>query len=625
MDSSLFRVELSEALEQAIEHEEAGDDSGALDRLHTAVNILRLIGAHDSECSLLLLLRMGGLARRVGDLDEADKVLTEAIELSKSIHGYIGKEALGGLNDLALILMERREYERAIKVLSEGEAAARAKPEDPAQLVLMLTNKGAVLHALSKYGAALQCVQEAEVLARRTMGEWDPHYGKVLEALGQCYRSVGDLPLAKEQFERALVIFSESLGGASRESLASKCNIGHAQMDLGEYAEAEATLVNTLEAQAEHLGESDLDTIHTVKTLGVLYKSLGDYEGAYSYLSHAVNLYGTLLGEAHPNYARALDTLADLYIEMGWFAEAERHYLHCLSVFAATPGVDSEEYAASLTGLARAYDYQNRFGDSEKSFQQAVAILRRILGAQHSTLASALHSLGRLYYVMGRYDDAVVCFQQSLDAEPPSAPMLAMSQATTLTDLALVHGASGSPVVALSLLNQAEAIHDGLIAQVFTLGTEEQRMAFLSKIEWRRDVFLTLVWRYLDSDHQAQRDAFELLLRRKAIGAEMLSLLRFAAKKADEPTQRVWQELSIRRRKLTQQKLSSALTNQQHADARDLDEMDAERRWLEKELAKGFSSPEILEVFTSKGMDAIAVLLDDATALVELCISKHFP
>src|SRR5207237_1244122 len=94
------------------------------------------------------------------------------------------------------------------------------------------------------------------------------------------------------------------------------------------------------------------------------------------------------------------------------------------------------------------------------------------------------------------------------------------SWAAALIDLASVRAAAGHEAEALDLMQQAAAVTDRLIGQVFSIASGRQRLAYLRNVRAGLDLFLSLVAGRLADSPAAVRAAFEMVLRRKALEAE---------------------------------------------------------------------------------------------------------
>lgn len=81
-------------------------------------------------------------------------------------------------------------------------------------------------------------------------------------------------------------------------------------------------------------------------------------------------------------------------------------------------------------------------------------------------------------------------------------------------------------------MEQVNAIDEQIMTQVFSVGTEKQRMAYLTKLRAHFSLSLFLMQQPLVASPQ---DALDLVLRRKAIGSEVLAEQRDAVLEGHYP------------------------------------------------------------------------------------------
>jgi len=113
------------------------------------------------------------------------------------------------------------------------------------------------------------------------------------------------------------------------------------------------------------------------------------------------------------------------------------------------------------------------------NYSQVIAVAEQVLelaltlwGENHPNVATSLHNLAGLYREVGRF----------ADAEPLSLQALAMTRellgenhpdvAASLNNLAILFAATARPREALSLMLPASKIHDEMIRNLFSSGSE---------------------------------------------------------------------------------------------------------------------------------------------------------
>jgi CHAT domain-containing protein len=155
--------------------------------------------------------------------------------------------------------------------------------------------------------------------------------------------------------------------------------------------------------------------------------------------------------------------------------------------------------------------------------RQALEVRRAALGEAHPHFATSLNNLASLYHAMGDHAAALPLYRQALEVTRAALGEAHPDFTTSLNNLAGLYVTMGFPSEALPLMEQAASVEDRLIGQVFSIGSDRQRLAFLATVHGHRDQFLSLTWRHLASSPQVVTAALNLLLRRKAVAADSLA------------------------------------------------------------------------------------------------------
>ena len=167
-------------------------------------------------------------------------------------------------------------------------------------------------------------------------------------------------------------------------------------------------------------------------------------------------------------------------------------------------------------------------------------------------------------------------------------------------------------------MRQAAAIDDRMIGQVFSIGSESQRTAFLKMIQTRIEGYLSLIWRHLGEAPDAVRAALDLVLRRKAIGAEALAAQRDAVLggryPALEPQLREWSTL---RGQIAQKTLAGPGPEGLPAHRQLLAQWNQQKERLEAELARRIPEMNLEQKLRAADRRAVALALPAGVALIE--------
>ena len=171
---------------------------------------------------------------------------------------------------------------------------------------------------------------------------------------------------------------------------------------------------------------------------------------------------------------------------------------------------------------------------------------------------------------------------------------------------------------ALALNQRAAAAQDRLIGQMFSMGSERQRLAFLATLEAKLDAFLSLVAGPLRDDPDAVHAALDLVLRRKAIAAEALAAQQEAVLGGRYPNLVArFAELGALRMRIAQRSLAGPGPDGAAAHKKTLAEWHATRDRLEAELAREVPEMHLERTLRSVDRQAVALALPEGAALVE--------
>ena len=139
----------------------------------------------------------------------------------------------------------------------------------------------------------------------------------------------------------------------------------------------------------------------------------------------------------------------------------------------------------------------------------------------YNNMAVVLRGLGDLTRAHSNFEQSLAISRRLLGNNHHNT-------AKILANLASVEVASGRITEGFAKMNESMSIDDLMIGQVFSIGSDRERLHFVEQLNGFRDSFLTLVYQYLPHSPEAIQSALNLVLRRKAIAAEALAVERAA-------------------------------------------------------------------------------------------------
>ena len=221
-------------------------------------------------------------------------------------------------------------------------------------------------------------------------------------------------------------------------------------------------------------------------------------------------------------------------------------------------------------------------------------------------------------YRQGRYAEAIsfgeralAIYERSLGPDHPET-------ATSLNNLAVLYSATARPHDALPLMEQALSIDALILGQVFSIGSEQQRMAFLRTQQATLHAFLSLVWEHFRRDAEVVKRTFDVALRRKALGAEVLFAQREAilggAYPALEPQ---LHQLHVLRMQIVQKTLTGPGPEGLAVHQERLARWHSEKEHLEAALAREIPEMNLERRLRAVDRQVVAWALPKAATLVE--------
>jgi CHAT domain-containing protein len=190
--------------------------------------------------------------------------------------------------------------------------------------------------------------------------------------------------------------------------------------------------------------------------------------------------------------------------------------------------------------------------------------------------------------------------------------------AAALTNLALINAATGRPQAALDLMRQSAAIEDNLLGEIFSISSESQRLNFALTLQEHLAIFLSLVLKHFSEVPALILEAFDLVLRRKAIGAEALAAQRDAVLGGYYPDLKDrLKELFSLRRLIARTMLAGPEKMAPELYRQRLQQLEDKRDELEVSLARKIPEININQRLNTANSHAVAAALMKGSVLVE--------
>jgi CHAT domain-containing protein/tetratricopeptide (TPR) repeat protein len=347
-------------------------------------------------------------------------------------------------------------------------------------------------------------------------------------------------------------------------------------------------------------------------------RAAGHYKEAIPHAVQAVQFALGNLGPDHPDVATGLNNLALLLQATNRLSEAEPLMRRALAIGERSLGPDHPDVAAGLNNLAALLGDTNRLSEAEPLYRRALAIGERSLGPDHPTLAAGLNNLALLLRDTNRLSEAEPLMRRAVAVTEAGLGPDHPDVATCLNSLAELYVQTDRAAQAVPLMKQAATSDDRMIGQVFSIVSDAQRTEYLDRIRWKLDAFLSLVWLHLGDATGAVRDALDLVLRRKALGAEALAAQRDTVLGGKYPHLQIpLNELATLARQIARTTLAGPGPVGVQAYHQQLAGWNSRKERLEADLARQIPEMNLERRLRATDRRAVALGLPEGVALVE--------
>ena len=461
-----------EKVEKAIERSEGGyEEFGRrladvlhkwlLDRAKAVLNAL----PEEERKTSTLVDRTAKLLQDFGDLEAAEPLCREQVEMKAKALGEHHADTLEAINNLALLLHQLGKLEQAEPYSKRKLAGCRATLGDRhPDTITAIDTTSQLLSDLGKLADALPLKRESLQEKRRTLGERHPDtllsVNNLAVLLNDLGRQTGDMRMLREAEplkREALAGCREVLGNRHPHTLASVANLADLLMQLAPadpraIAEAEPLARESLAGTREVLGNGHPETLKSVGMMATLLTEKGHHHAPKSnerlkafkeaepLYREAVKGFTMGLGQYHPTPLSYHHELMRLLVDMNKAEEAEKASRDCLRGCRAALGDSHPETLIAITHLGAVLRHLKKLDEAcnlAKEVRDGWKNLEREHKVQRNTL-TATNIYAELLHSMGRNEEAEPLCKDVLNgflrAVGPSHPF-AVSAADNLSNV----------------------------------------------------------------------------------------------------------------------------------------------------------------------------------------------
>jgi tetratricopeptide (TPR) repeat protein len=389
---------LQEVLFSPDPYRKSGRKATMLEALQSAEEKIEIFFKGQPQVEAMAKNTIGELYRRLGLYDEAESLLTSALEIRKELFEGDNREISESLINLASLMHDRSEYERAEPIYHQAlEMQRRLLGYEHSDVAISI-------NAIARLYRDKGDLDKAEAWFREALGLRKKLFGKEHADVAESLSDLAAILRTKGEFEEAEILFQKSLAmnrrlfGEYHPAVAGSLNgLGSLLQEQGDYAAAETLYRQALEIRRKVFGNRHWDVASSLVWLGHLLKAQGDYDEAEQDFREALSIYRDAFGDTHHFVGITLLNLAILFRDKGDYEEAESLIRETLEIYNAVlePGHWEIENIRSIYGgcLIKL----GRFVEAEAHLLSAYSGLKGIFGADHSRTVTAVERLVELY------------------------------------------------------------------------------------------------------------------------------------------------------------------------------------------------------------------------------------
>jgi eukaryotic-like serine/threonine-protein kinase len=357
-----------------------------------------------------LLQTLGGIAENLGRLDQAETLLTQALDLRRQAFGADHPDVGRSLVASGLLASARGRYDDAEREIREGLAMLqRHLPQTDPEVARAISALGRVLENAGRYPEAIRELQEAVRLQTGRPG-LEGELSASLTELANCHFYTGQYAQADALNQQVLAVDRRLYGPRHPHVADDLINRGAVQLESGHFAEAERWDREALEIMTAWYGPEHPETASAQTILARSLVRLERRDEARALLDRALATEERVYGTVHPRVASTLNELGLIARDQGRLADAAAAFGRMADIYDQVHHGKHYLIGVALSNLA---DVEQRRGNSAR----AQELFRRVLTAYGDALPPdhPLQGVGRI-----RFGHALLAAGQVGDAEAQS-------------------------------------------------------------------------------------------------------------------------------------------------------------------------------------------------------------
>jgi CHAT domain-containing protein/Tfp pilus assembly protein PilF len=363
-----------------------------------------------------------------------------------------------------------------------------------------------------KYEESRQLLERALAISENILGKESPFVAQLLDYLAFRYYDKQDFAKAMSLGERALAISEKTLGVEHTQTLEASRTLSLIYVSTNQIAKAERLIERIVEISQRTLGP---EHFFIARCLMLQASVKSDRKESEQLLKRALTIAENALGPESYVVADVLNELGVVYTEQGDYQQAEQLLLRSQTLDEKLYGPDAIQQVVNLHNLGRIAREKKDYAKAEEYYRKAISIVEKAYGPENPRLAIILNNIANIYRARGEYDKSLESHLRVLriseTTRGPYHPLTLLS----LGNIAKAYAAKGSIAEAIKFQSRVDAVIERNIEMNLVIGSERQKLSYLTSIAERTDRTISLNRDLAPNDATASALAVLALLQRK--------------------------------------------------------------------------------------------------------------
>ena len=392
------------------------EHAAALEQAQRALSLYEAHTGPRSQAAVAMQCRVGVLKAKLGDFDEAERLLTDNLALSIDALGAEHFETHVARTELAIVHLTLGRGDAAAELFEQVLSFRRQNlgDDDPQTLIAL---NGLELSRLKQHrdaeGEAI--LREVLVARQRVNGATHPETIKAVHNLAGALATMERFADAEALYRESLDSNRRILGAEHEVTLDAQSNLAMLLRQSSRYDES-IVLQAVVEVCRRRFGDEDPRSLEAELTLARIYRYVNRLDEAVALLHHCYQGRLQLYGQEHPHTLDAMSSLVAVLARNGEREEADLLREPCVELHRRVLGDQHEDTLIVRHDLGVHYMEQGELARAETLLREVVATSRRVLGDEKAATLRTLYVLTNVLQRQKRYAESVPLMGEFLDA-----------------------------------------------------------------------------------------------------------------------------------------------------------------------------------------------------------------